>query len=118
MTKSSKISLVTKKRLLFLVALLILSAGLLFALEKRGTIDLYSSKDVAKTDEAKTTSTVGTAQENFTSNSDRVAAPTPTDRGSGGIADTQGQDATSSDNSNWTVSDSGEITVYKPQKNT
>ncbi|NBX98005.1 hypothetical protein EBQ81_04035 [bacterium] len=66
---------------------------------------------------AKTTSTVPSAQENFTSNSDRAAAPTPTDKGSGGIADTQGQDATPSDNSDWTVSESGEITVYKPQKN-
>ena len=65
---------------------------------------------------AKTTSTAASAQENYNSGSDRTPSTTNSNDGAATVTDTNGNQATSADKSQWTVSKSGEITVYSPIK--
>ena len=78
---------------------------------------LHRNKNTTDTTDAKTTSTAPMAQQDYTSGGDRPIASNTTDKGSAAVADSQGQQATVPDKSQWIVSKTGEITVYTPQNN-
>jgi len=65
---------------------------------------------------AKTTSIAPTAQENFTEGGDREVGEAQ-DRGEVVVTDNQGSIDNTPDESQWTSSSTGEITLYSPSKN-
>lgn len=118
MKKSRKIGLATKKKLFIFAALLLVIAVVLFALEKRDVINLYSSKDVAIIDEAKTTSTTKTAQEDFSEGNEREPGNSLNENeGTGGVRDVNGEFNQGIDTNNPIISESGEISLYTPGQN-
>jgi len=118
MQKSKKISSTTKKKLIFALSLLLILLGILFALEKRDVINLLSTEKSTSTDTAKTTSTVETAQENFTEGNERNPGNSLNENeGSGGITDNNGVFSPSTDTSEPIISSTGEISVYSPKNN-
>ncbi len=68
------------------------------------------------TPDAKTTSSAPSAQENFTTGDNRSPASNDSEKGSAVIVDNQGQQTTTPNQSQWTTSKTGEITVYEPAK--
>jgi hypothetical protein len=118
MQKSKKISSTTKKKLIFALSLLLILLGILFALEKRDVINLLSTEKSTSTDTAKTTSTVETAQENFTEGNERDPGNSLNENeGSGGITDNNGVFSPATDTSEPIISSTGEISVYSPKNN-
>lgn len=97
-----------KYRLLILVVALITLSGI-------GFLILKNDKNPAQSED-KTTSTAPSAQEDFTGGGDRPVASTPEDKGTASVSDTQGQQSTAPDKSQWSSSSTGEITVYTPSK--
>jgi len=73
-------------------------------------------KNTAGIAKDKTTSTAPSAQENFDKGGARSVATTPENKGSAGVSDSQGQQVSVADNSQWSTSKTGEITVYSPMK--
>lgn len=119
MPKSSKKTLITKKKVMVLVLVLI-AAGLSFLiLEKRNVINLYSSNDApASADDAKTTSTAPSAQEDFNEGGEREPGNSlQENEGSGTISDQQGNATAQTDPGSWTTSSSGEISIHSPTRN-
>lgn len=88
---------------------------IILALEKAHIINLYASKHVPITNnDAQTTSTAPTAQDNFTDGDDRQ--PASTSRNEGVVADTGGNIQSTPTQNQWTSSKDGNITVYSPAK--
>lgn len=84
-----------------------------------GLIIMKRSHNKLSDSSTKTTSTVASAQSNFTSN-DTTKVPGDTsarDKVSGGITDTNGSSSTPANASDSTSSSNGEIVVYAPTKN-
>lgn len=107
----------TKKRVLLGLAIIIVVCGLLFVLEKRGVINLRS-EDTPSEAEAQTTSTAPTAQSDFTGGDDRQPANTESEnRGSGEVADNNGVIGSGVNTANPVVSNTGQITLFSPRKN-
>ena len=101
-----------KKVIASIVLILVLAAGTgVYAYMRNNDSDYVYGPD-----EARTTSEEPTAQPDFTDGTDREAGNSLNEfEGSGGITDSNGAD--SSDTSQPIVSDTGEITVYLPHKN-
>lgn len=107
----------SKKIALVILLAVLTTAAVLFILEKKQIINLYSKKSTDHvSNEAKTTSETPTAQDDF--QSDEVREPGSTldeNKGSGDITDTGGS-LSSIDTSNPVASKTGEITLYSPKK--
>lgn len=98
--------------------LLLIAAVAIVALSLGGFFVYKNNNDVQDSTqpEEKTTSTAPSAQEDFTNGGDRPVAATPEDKGTATVSDTQGQQGTIPDKSQWSTSTTGEITVYTPAK--
>lgn len=66
---------------------------------------------------AKTTSTSPTAQEGYTDGNDRPIQETNREKGDAVISDNQGSISQIPEESSWTTSSTGQITLYSPSKN-
>lgn len=111
---SSKFSSRKKPILIGLVVSLLLIA-ILFILEKKQIINLYSKPAEVPTSEAKTTSTAPTAQADFTDGNERPI--TRNEKQEGLVQDTSGNVPSIPNQSHWSSSADGAITVYSPAKN-
>jgi cytoskeletal protein RodZ len=94
------------------VCLLFVSATVLYF------ADRSSKKENSYADSgAKTTSLAPSAQEDFTSGDERPVSESNPDKGEAYVTDSQGNVSNVTDQSQWTRSQSGEITVYSPTTN-
>lgn len=118
-------NLVKSKLFLVAAATILVVAGTGVALEKSGTTHFTSlsnkhlPKTSSDTSKAQTTSKAPTAQSNYSGgNSGRQAGNTLNEnRGSGVVTDNEGVISSPPSQSTWTVSPTGQITVYSPAKN-
>lgn len=117
--------LVRKKFILIAIATVVVLGCLGFAMEKNNVTHLTSisrkgpsKAPVVDNPKAQTTSRAPTAQGDYSGgSSSRQAGNTLNEnRGSGIVTDNKGVVNTPSSQSTWTVSTSGEITVYTPAK--
>lgn len=117
MNKLKRILKPSRKKVLIALLVLVLLALLLLILEKANITKFYT-KDSSTSDEtAKTTSTLPSAQDDFTGGDSREPGNTLNENdGSGSITDTGGT-ADEVDLSSPTTSQTGEITVYSPKAN-
>jgi hypothetical protein len=107
----------TKKILLATLVAILVLGSILFALEKAGITNLYSSNKSGDS-EAKTTSTTKTAQEDFNDGEFREPGNSLNENeGTGSISDNNGTISEDTDTSNPVVSATGEITLYTPKSN-
>lgn len=104
----------SNKKLLYIVVSVILLAILAFVVY----FQFYKDKNSNNSEEldAKTTSLAPTAQENFTDGDDREVGEAR-DRGEAKVIDNQGSIDNTPDESSWTSSSTGEITLYSPSDN-
>lgn len=104
----------TSKKTFYVVIAVILLAILLAVVY----LQFYKDKNTINSEEldAKTTSLAPTAQENFTDGDDRVVGEAQ-DRGEATVTDSQGDIDNIPDESLWTSSSTGEITLYSPSEN-
>ncbi len=106
---------ITKKKLLIIACAALLILFVLFVLEKRHVIDLYNKdKQTSEDEDAKTTSTAPTAQEDFSEGGERPIARGDKDEGL--VADTGGSVQSIPPENQWSVSADKAITVYLPSK--
>lgn len=109
----------SKKVVLISVAVAIFVVALFILLETTNRVNLFplsggDSSDKGLQDSAKTTSTLETAQNDFTGGTDRAPAQSNTNEGT---VETNSSQSSVPDESQWSVSNSGLITVYSPSKN-
>lgn len=113
------------KKITVITALaVIVIASIMIVLEKKHVVNLYgingaliSTGSSANQDDAKTTSTAETAQDDFSDGDAREPGNTlQEDGGSAEISDTNGNLDASTPTDKSIVSKTGEITVYTPQK--
>lgn len=94
---------------------IVVSILVVFTLEKFGVTNFYSVKpQTVETDDAKTTSTAPSAQEDFTDGSNREISRN--EKNEGQVQDTSGNVASIPSQDQWSVSPNGAITVYSPAK--
>jgi len=119
MKKQKKFSYMHPRIVAVIAILLMVIVLVIWALEKRNVIDLYSPyQPPTANDEAKTTSTAPSAQEDF--NDGDVRQPGSSlqeNEGTGLINDQRGVASTKTNPNNWVTSTSGEITLHSPAKN-
>jgi hypothetical protein len=116
--KYRKRGMSTLKKFLIAIGVFILIGSILAILEKTHVINFYERKPVATDSADKTTSTVPSAQEDFSGGDERSAGNTEGENeGSGNVEDLQGNSSTPTDSSDWISSGSGEIVVHSPNKN-
>ncbi|MEI7674498.1 MAG: hypothetical protein WCI60_02075 [bacterium] len=102
----------TRKTLIIIITILVIvaaAAGLYISKRNDKNTDFIDTT-------AKTTSSAASAQENYNSGSDRTPSTTNPNNGTATVTDTNGNQTTTTDKSLWTVSKTGEITVYTPTK--
>lgn len=105
---------ITRRNLLLVAAFLIAAIGVIFLLEKRGVINLYT-QDISSDNDAETTSKEPSAQPDFKEGDDRQAGSTiREDEGSATVVDNSGSIDETINKSKPTTSETGEITVYEP----
>lgn len=104
-----------KRKKLILAGLVIAAVSLIIGLlETSGKINLIG-KQQPLGDDAHTTSSVPSAQADFTGGNDRQ--PASSDRNEGIVTDNDGQVSNTPPASQWTKSPDGQITVYSPAQN-
>lgn len=104
-----------KRNILLAVAGLLVVAGILFVLEKKDVTNFIGAKNTAITEDAKTTSTAPTAQDDFTDGGSRDV--NQGDDNEGTVQDTSGTVPSVPPQDQWTVSADQKITAYTPSKN-
>src|SRR5688572_3694635 len=104
----------TKKKLLIGGAAVVVLAGLLFALESFKVTHLFSAQEKTTTEDAKTTSTAPTAQDDFSDGGPRDVNENTNNEGT--VQDTGGNVSNIPPQSQWSVSGDQKITVYSPAK--
>lgn len=107
-----------RKRKIFLVTalIIILTCVVLAVLEKKQYINLYGAEVTDSQDDAKTTSSTKTAQEDFNEGEFREPGNSLNENeGTGSITDNNGSIGNDVDTSSPIVSSTGEITVYSPK---
>ena len=107
----------TRKNIVLGVVTLVGLLGIVGALEKLHVINLYERKPApaaSNENEAKTTSTAASAQEDFTGGTDKQPSTANTSEGT--VKDNNGSVGTVPSASTWTVSSDKAITVYSPAK--
>lgn len=113
-----KKSLLSRRNLLIAAGTLIVVAGIVFVLERKGVINLYT-KEIPTDTDATTTSKAPSAQSDFNEGDDREAGSTIREGGgTASVVDNSGSIADSVDRSNPSVSATGEITIFSPTSNT
>lgn len=120
MVKSRKSSARTKKILLIALAVILVAGAALFVLEKKQITNFYGEDPAeAQNDEdAQTTSTAETAQDDFTGGDDREPGSSVGEgEGEGSITDNNGAISSDVDTSSPIVSSTGQISIYTPKNN-
>lgn len=112
---------ITRKNLLYALSVVVIIVGIIFTLERTRVINIIEntpSITAIKDQDAKTTSTVPSAQENFSDGNERSeSGAVNKDEGYGTVKDNLGISSESTDSSLWNSSKSGEITIHNPTKN-
>ncbi len=107
------------RKLLVAIALVLIIFLVLFFMENKNIINLYDSKAPSEDETAQTTSTAPTAQDDFSAGNDRQPGNSINENdGSGEIVDNNGSIIAGTDTTDPIVSNTGQITLYTPKKNT
>ena len=113
-----KVSRKNNKKVIYPLLILVVLVGIFFVLRQMNAFHLFSqpASTVSTSDKsAHTTSTLPTAQSDYTGGSPRSTQTT--DIAPGTVADNQGQVSTTPPSTQWSTSPNGAITVYSPVQN-
>jgi hypothetical protein len=106
------------KRIILGASIIILAVSAMLLMEKTGVTDFFHKETTGSNKTDKTTSTVPSAQEDYSDGDEREPGNTVGDNeGSAGVSDSGGNTSADTDPSKWTASKTGEITVHTPIQN-
>lgn len=108
-------TLIKSKKLYIFLSVLLVAVFCILELSGKTSFILENRKSNMPQEDAKTTSTLPTAQSSFTDGDSRVPANT-SNTNEGVVTDTQGGSVSPAPESQWSVSSTGFITVYSPAR--
>lgn len=107
------------KKIYYITAILVVVSISVFAFAsfKHLNRNKMNNPTTGNNQDAKTTSTAPTAQEDFSEGNDRPALEPDADKGDATVSDNQGSVSNIPERTEWSVSSTGEITLYSPSDN-